>query len=116
MTPLLPPASRWGLDAAPGRERRPAGCWCGSLVLEVILQGLGQRQALDLLEPLPAQRHAGRTPAQVHQRERFSCRSGEAEEEKVNDVVRVSVMPKVKRLAVLESQRADVICRGLVFL
>lgn len=114
MTPLLPPAppASPGLSAAPG----PAGCWCGSLVLEVILQGLGQRQALDLLESLPAQRQAGRASAQVHQGERFSCRCGEAEEEeKVNDVVRASVVRKVDRLAVTESQRADVSCRGLVF-
>lgn len=41
-------------------------CWCQSLVLEVIFQRLGQREALDLLKPVPAQRQAGRSPTQVH--------------------------------------------------
>lgn len=111
MTPLLPA----GLPESPGCERRPAGCWCDSLVLEVILQGLGQRKALDLLEPLPAQRQAGRTPAQVHQRKRFSCRCGEEEEKQVNDVVRASVTTKVNCFTVIESQREEVSCCGLVF-
>lgn len=48
-------------------------CWCQSLVLEVIFQRLGQREALDLLKPIPAQRQAGRSPTQVHEREGFSC-------------------------------------------
>lgn len=47
-------------------------CWCQSLVLEVIFQRLGQGEALDLLKPIPTQRQAGRSPAQVHEREGFS--------------------------------------------
>ena len=41
-------------------------CWCQSLVLEVIFQRLGQREALDLLKPVSTQRQAGRSPTQVH--------------------------------------------------
>lgn len=41
-------------------------CWGQSLVLEVIFQRLWQREALDLLKPVPTQRQAGRSPTQVH--------------------------------------------------
>lgn len=47
-------------------------CWCQSLVLEVIFEGLRQREAFNLLKPLPAQCQTGGTPAQVHQRKRLS--------------------------------------------
>lgn len=46
--------------------------WCQSLVLEVFFEGLGQREPLDLLQPVPTQRHAGGTSTQVHQRQRLS--------------------------------------------
>lgn len=51
--------------------------WCQSLVLEVIFEGLRQREALNLLKPLPTHRQAGRTPTQVHQRKRLSWREGQ---------------------------------------
>lgn len=52
-------------DRRPGR--RPACTW--SLVLEVVLQSLRQRQRLDVVDALSAQGQAGRPPAQVHQGE-----------------------------------------------
>lgn len=45
-----------------------------SLVLEVVLQSLRQRQRLDVVDALSAQSQAGRPPAQVHQGEGLRCR------------------------------------------
>lgn len=56
--------SFWWSDLYPCSPTCP--CWCQSLVLEVILEGLRQREALDLLKSLPTHRQAGRTPTQVH--------------------------------------------------
>lgn len=51
-------------------------CWCQSLVLEVIFEGLGQRKALNFLKPFPTQRQAGRTSTQVLEREGLSWGEG----------------------------------------
>lgn len=50
--------------------------WAWSLVLEVALQSLRQRQRLDVMDALPAQRQPGRPPAQVHQGEGLRCGGG----------------------------------------
>lgn len=59
--------------------------WCQSLVLEVFFEGLGQREPLDLLQPVPTQRHAGGTSTQVHQRQGLSW--GEARTQRSGKLV-----------------------------
>lgn len=46
----------------------------GSLVLQIVLERLRQRQGADVLQALAAQSQADASPAQVHQRQGLGCK------------------------------------------